>query len=245
MRRLLLILALALPALVTTARRGDAARAARQCPEIKVSCPDSVRPGEEVEFNAAVDAAAAAVKFTYRWELSAGSITGGEGGSSVKVDTTGLSGGQIVTATVEVAGLAAGCERKASCTTALPPPISGCGLDEYGDNAFDDEKARLDNFAIELQNDPTAEGHVTCYGGRKGHEGEARRRCERAKEYVAAVRGIEAARIVTVDGGFREDLTVRLVIVPAGADAPPPSPTVDPSEVVIIKRTPERKHRPR
>ena len=61
MRRLLLILALALPALVTTARRGDAARVARQCPEVKVSCPDSVRPGEEVEFNVAVDAAAAAV----------------------------------------------------------------------------------------------------------------------------------------------------------------------------------------
>ncbi len=245
MRRLLLLTALVLPTLVTTARRGDAARAARQCPEIKVSCPDTVSPGEEVEFNAAVDAAAAAVKFTYKWELSAGSITAGQGAPTIKADTTGLSGGQTVTATVEVAGLAAGCERKASCTTALPTAIIGCRLDEYGNIAFDDEKARLDNFAIELQNDPTAEGYVTCYGGRRGYEGEARRRCERAKDYVATVRGIEAARIVTVDGGFREDLTVRLVIVPAGADAPPPSPTVDPSEVVIIKGGPRRGERRR
>ena len=245
MRRLLLILALVLPALVTTARRGDAARAARQCPEIKVSCPDSVRPGEEVEFNAAVDAAAAAVKFTYKWELSAGSITTGQGASAMKADTAGLSGGQVVTATVEVGGLAAGCVRQASCTTIIPPEVIGCGLDEYGNIAFDDEKARLDNFAIELQNDPTAEGYLTCYGGRRGYEGEARRRCERAKDYVATVRGIEAARIVIVDGGFREDLTVKLVIVPAGAKPPEPSPTVDPSEVVIIKGKPGREPRRR
>ena len=243
MRRLLLLTALALPALLT-APPGDAARAARQCPEVKVSCPDSIRPGEQIDFNVAVDVAAAAVKLTYNWELSAGVITAGQSTSSVSADSTGLSGGQIVTATVEVGGLAAGCERKAACTTALPAAIIGCGFDEYGDIAFDDEKARLDNFAIELQNDPTAEGYVTCYGGRRGYEGEALRRCERAKEYVANVRGIEAARIITVDGGFREDLTVKLVIVPAGAKPPAPTPTVDPGEVVILKpksaRTPRR-----
>jgi hypothetical protein len=244
MRRLLLLTALALPALLT-ATPGDAARPARQCPEIKVSCPDVIKPGAQIEFNAAVDVAAAAVKLTYNWELSAGVITAGQGTSSVSADTTGLSGGQTVTATVVVGGLAAGCLREASCTTAVIQEVSGCGFDEYGNIAFDDEKARLDNFAIELQNDPTAEGYLTCYGGRRGYEGEALRRCERAKGYVANVRGIEAARIVTVDGGFREDLTVRLNIIPAGATPPPPSPTVDPSEVVIIKGAPARKKRPR
>ena len=38
-------------------------------------------------------------------------------------------------------------------------------IDEYGNIRFNDEKARLDNFAIELQNDPTAQGYLVCYGG--------------------------------------------------------------------------------
>jgi hypothetical protein len=40
---------------------------------------------------------------------------------------------------------------------------------------------------------------------------------------------------VTVDGGFREDLTVELWIVPSGATPPENSPTVDPSEVQTIQ----------
>jgi hypothetical protein len=36
---------------------------------------------------------------------------------------------------------------------------------------------------------------------------------------------------VTVDGGYKEDLTVELWIVPSGANPPTASPTVDPSEV--------------
>lgn len=241
MRRLLLITALALPALALPPRRGDAARTARQCPEIKVSCPDAASPGGELEFNAAVDAAAADVKFTYNWELSAGAISAGQGASSLKADTTGLSGGQTVTATVEVGGLAAGCARKASCTTALMSAPIGCRLDVYGAIPFDDEKARLDNFAIELQNDPTSQGYMLCYGGRRGTAGEARRRCGRARGYLSGVRGIEAERVVIVDGGYMETFMVWLWIVPAGAKPPQPSPTVDPREVVIIRPEAVRK----
>ncbi len=244
MRRLLLLTTLLLlPALPATT--GETARKPRQCPAVTVSCPDTVRAGEPIEFNAAVDAAAAAVKFTYDWKLSAGGLAAGQGTASVKADTAGLDGPQAVTATVEVGGLPGGCARAASCTTGVLQAVIGCGFDEYGDVAFDDEKARLDNFAIELQTDPTAEGYLTCYGGRRGYEGEGRRRCERAKDYVVGVRGIEAARVVLVDGGFREELTVRLVIVPAGATPPAPSPTVDPGEVILLKNRGERAPRRR
>lgn len=246
MRLLLLLTALLLlPALLTTPPTGGAAPTPRQCPAVTVSCPDTVRTGEPIEFNASVDTAAAAVKFTYDWTLSAGALVAGQGTASVRVDTTGLDGSQPVTATVEVSGLPAGCVRAASCTTGVLQMVFGCGFDEYGDIRFDDEKARLDNFAIELMNDPTAEGYLTCYGGRRGYEGEARRRCERAKDYVVTVRGLDAARVVLVDGGFREDLTVRLVIVPAGATPPAPSPTVDPGEVVVLKNRGARRPRRR
>ena len=45
-----------------------------------------------------------------------------------------------------------------------------------------------------------------------------------------------------MDGGYRENLTVELWIVPQGATAPTASPTVDPSE---IKATPAPRPRGR
>jgi len=240
MRRLTLATTLALLALAAGSQRGRAARHGFQCPAVKVSCPDTAPSGEEVTFTAEVTGGGATFRPAYTWQVSAGTISAGPGTPSIKVDTTGVGGGTNVTATVAVAGISPACERQASCTTAIPYQVIGCGLDEYGDIKFDDEKARLDNFAIEMQNDPTAKGYIICYGGRRGYEGEAQRRCDRAKKYVTTVRGIDPGHVVTVDGGFREDLTVRLTIVPAGATPPAPSPTVDPREVVIIKRTPRR-----
>lgn len=245
MRRLLLLTALALAALPTP-RRADAARPARQCPAVKVSCPDSVTAANVggMEFKAVVEPAVHGRRLTYDWRLSAGNIAGGQGTVSLKADATGLAG-QTVTATVEVSGLPEGCERTAACTTLVLSDIIGCGFDEYGGIRFDDEKARLDNFAIELMNDPKGRGYFICYGGRRGYAGEAVRRCERAKGYVSGVRGVERARLVIVDGGFREELTVKLIIVPDGATPPAPSPTVDPRDVVIIKRGVARKARRR
>lgn len=247
MKRLTLTSILSLLALAAAASlAGRAAPPASQCPAVKVSCPDTLGAGEEAVFTAEVAGAAAASTFkpSFKWEASAGSVVSGQGTASFKVDTTGLSQ-QTVTATVEVEGFSPVCERKASCTTLVAPVIIGCGFDEYGNIKFDDEKARLDNFAIELQNDLTAQGHMICYGGRTGYEGEALRRCERAKNYLSGVRGIEAARIVIIDGGFREELTVELWAPPRGSSLPAASPTVDPSEVTFIRDAPKRKHTPR
>ena len=48
---------------------------------------------------------------------------------------------------------------------------------------------------------------------------------------------------MTVDGGYREELTVELWVVPSGATPPPNSPTVDPSEVKTTRATPRRRGR--
>ncbi|HVF42722.1 MAG TPA: hypothetical protein VM936_06920 [Pyrinomonadaceae bacterium] len=242
MRRLALTtlpLLLLLPLAPTQARRAAVAHDAQKCPAVEVTCPTDMRPGEPLTFTASVDAAAADAKYTIKWEVSAGTIASAQGRLSITVDTTGVSA--PVAATVEVGGLPAACDRYASC--AVTPELFICGhpIDEYGDMAFEDEQARLDNFAIELQNDPAATGYLICYGGRVGHEGDARRRCERAKDYISRVRGIGGERILTADGGFKENLTVVLWVVPSGATPPQPAPTVDPSEVTILKRKPARK----
>ena len=113
-------------------------------------------------------------------------------------------------------------------------------LDEYGNIRWGDEKARLDNFAIEMQLEPSAKGYIFCYGGRRGRAGEALRRCNRAKGYVSGYRHVEAGRIMTLNAGFREELTVELWVLPPGVTPPTASPTVDPAEVKLTKAKPHR-----
>jgi hypothetical protein len=212
------------------------------CPTVRVACPDTATAGSPVTFTANVEGGDPNVTPTFNWTVSAGTISSGQGTGSITVDTTGVSG--TVTATVDVGGYGRECSTSNSCTTSIPVPVGPRKIDEYGNIKFNDEKARLDNFAIELQNDPTAQGYLVCYGGRRGRTGEGQRRCDRAKNYLVSTRGIDAARVVTVDGGFREDLTVELWIVPSGATPPAATPTVDPSEVQPA-RAPSRRRRGR
>jgi len=110
------------------------------------------------------------------------------------------------------------CNATASCTTGVKPEIrQPTKFDEYGNIRFNDEKARLDNYAIQLQNQPGSTATIIVYGSCGG---EAQTRGDRAKDYLVNTRGIEAGRITVVDGGCRSDLTVQLWIVPAGSTAP-------------------------
>ncbi|MGH9871725.1 MAG: PKD domain-containing protein [Pyrinomonadaceae bacterium] len=184
------------------------------CPTVSVSCPAEVDLASPITFTAS---GAGDMNVTYNWTVSAGTISSGQGTSSIEVDTAGL-GGQSVTATVELGGLDPSCARTASCTTSVKPekPVPR-KFDEYGNIKFNDEKARLDNYAIQLQNEPGSQGYIIAYGT---CEGEAQARADRAKDYLVNTRGIDAGRLVTIDGGCRSDLMVQLWIVPTGAMAP-------------------------
>ncbi|HEY0544615.1 MAG TPA: Ig-like domain-containing protein [Pyrinomonadaceae bacterium] len=215
------------------------------CPNVSVDCPTGItEAGTPVTFTANVSGGDPNASLTYNWTVSAGTITSGQGTPSITVDTTGL-GGQTITGTVELGGVAPECNRTASCSTQIGVTPRARKFDEYNNIAFNDEKARLDNFAIELNNNPGAQGYIIAYGGRKARANEAQARADRAKDYLVNTRGIDAGRIVTVDGGYKEDLTVELWIVPTGATPPTASPTVDASEVQIIKGRVTKPRRPR
>ena len=164
---------------------------------------------------ASVSAGDSAATYTYNWSVSAGTITSGQGTSSITVDTAG-SGGQSVTATVSIGGADPSCTgTTASCTTSIkPPPQQPTKFDEYGNIRFNDEKARLDNFAISLQGEPTSQGYIVAYGT---CDEEGQKRAQRAKDYLVNTRGIDAGRIMIVDGGCMPELKVELWIVPQGA----------------------------
>jgi hypothetical protein len=187
------------------------------CPNVSIYCPDITQAGAPVTFTASISGGTPGVTPVYNWKVSAGTITTGQGTATITVDTAGLAG-QPITATVEVAGYNLEC--RASCQSAIPAPPSPRQADEYGEIARDDEKARLDNFAIELQNSPGAQGYIVAYGGRRAKPGEGQRRATRALDYLVKTRGIDQSRIVTLDGGYRESGTTELWIVPPGATPP-------------------------
>lgn len=229
MKRYALLTGITLSALLGAA---TVARAQQPCPKVRVSCPEAVKPGDSLNFTAGISGGDRNVDPTYNWVVSAGSITAGQGTSSIQVDTSGL-GNQTVTATVDVGGFERSCSTSDSCTTSVIEKVRPKKLDEYPSPATAAQNERLDKFAIELLQEPDAQAYIIAYGGRRGRAGEAQSAADNAKSYLVTKRGFDASRIVTVDGGYRENLSVELWIVPGGATPPVASPTVDPSEVKL------------
>ncbi|MEP6913335.1 MAG: hypothetical protein ABI923_11300, partial [bacterium] len=109
--------------------------------------------------------------------------------------------------------------------------------------SYNDQKARLDNLAVELNNDPSARVYILAYGGRTSRSGQADRLGARARDYLVNHRGIGSSRIVVLDGGFREEESVELWVVPSGATPPQPRPTVQAGDVKPTRVAPPRKRR--
>ncbi len=190
------------------------------CPNIEISCPTNAAIDQPLTFTANVTGGNVASPPTYAWTVSAGTIIEGQGTNTIKVDTTGL-GGQTVRASLSMGGYHLECS--ADCGVTIPlPRIVGRRFDEFPDIQRNDEKARLDNFVIELQNDPTATAYVIVYPGRKGKRGEVQHHSSRIVEYLVHSRGLDERRIVTLVGPAREALHVELWITPQGATPPNP-----------------------
>jgi hypothetical protein len=127
-------------------------------------------------------------------------------------------------------------------------------FDEMGQVNCEDAKARLDNWAIELQNNPNTKGYIIFYGGKSYRNyvynkkakqyigvmlspkhGEAKARIAPWKPYLTINRGIDSSRIEVIDGGYREEPTTELWIVPTGAKPPTPKPTLTEKEIRFRK----------
>lgn len=188
------------------------------CPNVSVTCPTAVAVDQPITFTSNVAGGIPASTHIYEWTVSAGTIIEGQGTPTIKVDTTGLAG-ETIRATLTMGGLPLNCSD--SCAVQIPVPPRTCRkFDEFPDIARNDEKARLDNYAIELQNDPTSTAYVTFYPGRSGKSADAQRHTSRIVDYLVNSRGIDSRRIVTRVGPARDELIVELWACPQGVTAP-------------------------
>jgi hypothetical protein len=83
-------------------------------------------------------------------------------------------------------------------------------FDQYSIIRWEDEKARLDNFAIQLINDPEVLGYIFVNDGKQMCRGEAQARAMRAKRYVVEHRGVAWNRVMWRIDGYTGDFLISL-----------------------------------
>lgn len=189
------------------------------CSTVSVSGPAGVtNPGGTMTFTATASGAE-----SYNWTVSRGTIVSGQGSPSITVSTTEADAGQNVTATVEVgwAKQAADCPPCPNTASETAPvqakPVASI-VDEFGKATDDDVKARVDNFYIQLNNNPNASGYIINYGT-------AAQIKKRRAQIMKAItfRKYDANRVTFVDGpDNKAGESTKFYLVPAGADKPNP-----------------------
>jgi len=189
------------------------------CPNVAISCPESATENAPVTFTATISGGSANITPTYNWTISAGRIISGQGTPTITVDTAGMAG-QTIRADLDIGGYGMRCP--ASCVVSIPVSNKPRKFDEYYDIARNDEKARLDNYVIQLQSEPGSQGYIIVYPSRRARPSEAQARATRISDYLVNSRGIDANRFTITMGAAREDWLFELWIVPAGATPPAP-----------------------
>lgn len=208
------------------------------CPfPVNVSAPSTVNDGDLITFTSDVSYSGSA-PVNYAWSVAPGTakIVSGAGTATITVDSTGL-GGQRVTATL-TADDGSGdplCRQTAQASTNVvaktPPPVECRQFDQFPSVAFDDDKARFDNLAIELQNSPDTTAYIIIYAGQRSRTGQADALGKRSMDYLTVQRGVSANRLVFINGGYREQDYFEIWLCPPGAHPPQPTPTVQPGDV--------------
>lgn len=202
----------------------------KACPyNIRLEGPESVMEGDLITFSAFNQYTGDPVPLNYKWNVTNGRITSGQGTSAITVDTTGMRN-QTVNAELDVNDdvYSAQCRQVITVPTGVtPPPVGPSAVlcDEFQSKAADDDKARLDNCVIQVQNTPDAQLYLIIYQGtdkisttRNTYD----KLSKRAMQYLVNVRGFDPRRIQIVRGPDRAKTTYVMWIVPPGAHPPVP-----------------------
>lgn len=184
------------------------------CASLSVSGPGSTVPvGEKATFTANLSGGSCTNE-RFNWTVSSGEIVSGQGTPVIMVSA---AQGADVTATVETTGCCEGCPTTASASASFEAKPVYRKTDEFGKEPNDVIRGKLDQFFIDLQNDPGAAGVIINYGTAK----EKAARLKLINNHIA-FRSFPADRIIMVDGGAEAGIRTQFFVVPAGADMPQP-----------------------
>jgi hypothetical protein len=160
---------------------------AQDCPIIKISAPQEVLGPRYFDNKLYVELDPPRDGLSFFWTLTSGSILSGQGTARLKVEPPDVMDceNKEMTATVRVEGLPPGCTAKA--TREFEVTTGNCDvfpLSEYGPATFVDERAQIDNLAIQMSNNPKAQAFVV-FRIAKQHAGRvAQQRLERFRRIL-------------------------------------------------------------
>jgi hypothetical protein len=187
------------------------------CPTVTITGPpDVTSPGNTMTFTANVSG----MDVTYNWSVSDGTIESGQGTSSITVRTTLAMAGGNVTATLNIGGTdpACSCTTQFTETAPVAPNPQSVVVDEFGPQNPDQIKARVDNFYIQLNNNPNSRGFIINYGT------PAQIKARKAQiDKAIAFRKYDKSRVTYVDGpDTGEGIKTKFILTPPGAADPTP-----------------------
>ena len=104
-----------------------------------------------------------------------------------------------------------------SSGVALCQSTSARKFDEFGDQELSSIAARLDNFAIQLQNEPQMKAFVIAYRSHRDLPGLSSSLAAWLRNYLIQNRRFAADRIIAIDGGAAGCIAQELWLVPPGA----------------------------
>ena len=197
-------------------------------PEFAIACPkEVVNAGEMVDLSVSTKNKYWAEKLstlTYNWTVSNGTIQEGQGTPKIKIQTPPDAMGITATVQIESAQPISYKEVVDSCTFNLITIPVATKVDEIsGKVNCEDILARLDNYFVSLQNDPTAAGLIAIYDKKSSKSGDEANSIRSPMFQILTwigMRGFDAIRINIIRVPDSENAKTEFWLVPAGATPP-------------------------
>ena len=104
------------------------------------------------------------------------------------------------------------CPRIRECIVDFFPKF-----DEYANLSFEDEKARLDNYVIQMK-EMMGRGTIVVYGENHAARTRLMKRAKRSKKYLTDKREVESQRLLIVNGGHKDHSIIELHLYPIGGE---------------------------
>lgn len=187
------------------------------CPTITLtSSPTMVTAGEFILYSVHLSEEAKQYKIKYYWVVEEGEIISGQGTPTVKIKTILDS----LNVTVEIQGLPQSCPNTFSDGFVIDRPHS-ISIEEFSISVTQIDKAKLDNLASYLINNPTSTGYIFEYFKKKTSQRAIKQKSQRIIDYLVRTKEIEKNMIVLQNISADKNLT-RFFAVPQGAMPPTP-----------------------
>lgn len=204
------ILALSLSAFSQTTENSN-------CPTISILGPAGiVAPNNPATYVVKIERKGKELKLEYIWSVNAGEILEGQGTESLVVKQPDA----ILIVTVEIKGLPEGCESFSSETSCyLRPSEAEMIIDEFSIASTRIDKARIDYFLTELQNNPNDQGYIIEKFKKNTPKAAIKNKLKKLSDYLVKIRRFDPTRITIVHDLADENRT-QFWRVPPGAETP-------------------------